>query len=374
MLAQALQLQSVPPQAEEKHALMRLTKGRRVLMIGGQGERGEHIRAYQQAFEFGEFEWVQSERTKATNYNRLVARMRPGRYDYVIYLTRFIGHTTARLLKTINRAKIPLIYIKGGYSVAQIGLAIMEQCPRDLPHVYRPEKEKPIEMLPSPPPQAQQVSAEPVETPQRAETPEIVRASAKTWLNANPEKGFVAFKEAYPQIYMDHAFWAAHRRVKVNGHSFQVNAEKKENSMSKNNGSTLSKEGLALKKYIESLTDAQLKNVKYEDAKQGAGVDFTKTAFYNRTFAERRRRSGMPQRPNKHAPKTKPKGRGKAHAMNGKAAMITLAEISMDEYKGMEDIMEKFALRIIAEVHPDGRKARIVRLASPNAMEIRVPA
>jgi hypothetical protein len=108
--------------------VLAITRGARILMVGGQGRRPQHERAYISTFGFGEFEWYVMEReANQATWKRWADRMRPGLYDLVIFLAAYTGHASNILLNAIKAAKIPIVYVPAGYSVAAVANAILEQ-------------------------------------------------------------------------------------------------------------------------------------------------------------------------------------------------------------------------------------------------------
>jgi hypothetical protein len=112
-------------------AVLAVTSGRRALIVGGQGRRPEHERAYREAFRFAELEWETTERGGGlAAWTRLAERMRPGRYDVVIFLAAYTGHGSNTVLQACKRVGIPVAYVTAGYSVNAIARAVEEQVAR----------------------------------------------------------------------------------------------------------------------------------------------------------------------------------------------------------------------------------------------------
>jgi len=136
-----LRAQTAPPveepavPAEEPEgvpeAVLAVTSGRRAIIVGGQGRRPEHERAFMAAFRFAELEWETTERGAGmAAWTRLAERMRPGRYDVVIFLAAYTGHGSNTVLQACKRAGIPVAYVTAGYSVNAIARAVEEQVAR----------------------------------------------------------------------------------------------------------------------------------------------------------------------------------------------------------------------------------------------------
>lgn len=115
-----------PPRAVSSEALA-ITRGRRAILVGGQGARENHRQAIQDALEFGELEWVTSERGQASVFTRLTDRAQPGRYDLVLYLAAFTSHKAGGFIRACKQAGIPIVYLPRGYSVASVERSILDQ-------------------------------------------------------------------------------------------------------------------------------------------------------------------------------------------------------------------------------------------------------
>lgn len=109
------------------------TRGKRGLVVGGQGAREQHRQALEDALEMESLEWVISERGKAGPFNRLAERLRPGSYDLVLFLTAYTSHHSQAVIRRCRESGIPLVYVKGGYGVSAVAQAILDQAV-DPPH------------------------------------------------------------------------------------------------------------------------------------------------------------------------------------------------------------------------------------------------
>lgn len=117
--------ETLAPEREEAPEEVRAaTRGRRLLMAGGQGAREEQRQAIQKALECAELEWVTSERGQAAPFVQLESRIRPGRYDMVLFLAAYTGHKSTAFLRAVKQAEIPLVYLPRGYGVAAVVDAI----------------------------------------------------------------------------------------------------------------------------------------------------------------------------------------------------------------------------------------------------------
>lgn len=107
--------------------VLAVTRGRKALIAGGQGTREEHRRAIVRSLELADLEWVTSERSQASVFTQLAERIRPGRYDLVIFLASYSSHKSNAFVRACKDAAIPFVYITRGYSVSSIIHAIQEQ-------------------------------------------------------------------------------------------------------------------------------------------------------------------------------------------------------------------------------------------------------
>lgn len=118
------------PPTIERHVpedVLARTRGKRALIAGGQGAREAHRRAIQESLGLSDVEWVTTERGKAAPFSRLEERMRPGRYDLVLFLASHSSHQSGGFIRACRSAQIPLVYLARGYSVNSVAQAIQHQ-------------------------------------------------------------------------------------------------------------------------------------------------------------------------------------------------------------------------------------------------------
>ncbi len=108
-------------------AVLAVTRGKRALVIGGQGAREDHRLALIEALELEALDWTPGERAKAASYSRLVPGIRAGRYGLVLFLVSFAGHKAAAAVAAVKDTGATLIYLNGGYSVAKVSHEIEKQ-------------------------------------------------------------------------------------------------------------------------------------------------------------------------------------------------------------------------------------------------------
>ncbi|MHB8876655.1 MAG: hypothetical protein ACYC8T_23415 [Myxococcaceae bacterium] len=102
-------------------------RGRRALLVGGQGSREEHRKVLEAALGFAELEWVFSERGAVGHYPRLEERVKHGAYDVVFFLAGYTSHKAVPFLRQCKARGVPVVYLARGYSLAQVCRAIEEQ-------------------------------------------------------------------------------------------------------------------------------------------------------------------------------------------------------------------------------------------------------
>ena len=104
--------------------LLALTKGRRVLMIGGSA-REDMRRTLQRVFEFDELDWETYEGTRPAMLDSLEQRVRNHGVDLVLILKNFIGHHVPERLRPLCEAhEIPCLMVEHGYGPAQVAETI----------------------------------------------------------------------------------------------------------------------------------------------------------------------------------------------------------------------------------------------------------
>lgn len=104
--------------------LLALTKGRRVLMIGGSA-REDMRRTLERVFEFDELDWENYEGTRPAMLDSLEARVRNHGVDLVLILKNFIGHHVPERLRPLcEQHEIPCLMVEHGYGPAQVAETI----------------------------------------------------------------------------------------------------------------------------------------------------------------------------------------------------------------------------------------------------------
>ena len=99
------------------------TRGKRALIIGGDPREQSRARL-EQAFEMGELEWVGAE-YKRNNLIGVRDRVRSGKVDLVILLTRFTGHDADQIILPACREQgVPFVCVQHGYGVVRVRHAI----------------------------------------------------------------------------------------------------------------------------------------------------------------------------------------------------------------------------------------------------------
>jgi len=100
--------------------LLSVTKGRRVLMIGGSA-REDMRRTLQRVFLFDELDWEAYEGTRPAMLDSLESRVRNHGVDLVLILKSFIGHHVPERLRPLcEQNAIPCLMVEHGYGPAQV--------------------------------------------------------------------------------------------------------------------------------------------------------------------------------------------------------------------------------------------------------------
>lgn len=108
-------------------AVLAATRGKRALILGGQGAREEHRRALLAALCLASLDWAPGERGKAAPYTRAVPRILHRSYDLILLLASFAGHSSQGAVAAARETRTPLVYINGGYSVSRVAHEIGKQ-------------------------------------------------------------------------------------------------------------------------------------------------------------------------------------------------------------------------------------------------------
>lgn len=99
------------------------TKGMRALIVGGDPREPNRVRL-EHAFGFAELEWVGAE-YKRNNLHGVRDRVRSGRVDLVILLTRFTGHDADQIIiPACREMSIGFVCVPHGYGVVRVRQAI----------------------------------------------------------------------------------------------------------------------------------------------------------------------------------------------------------------------------------------------------------
>ncbi|MES2641528.1 MAG: hypothetical protein V4850_18695 [Myxococcota bacterium] len=99
------------------------TKDQRALIVGGDPREPNRVRL-EQAFGFAELEWVGAE-YKRNNLHGVRDRVRSGRVDLVILLTRFTGHDADQIIiPACREMNVGFVCVPHGYGVVRVRQAI----------------------------------------------------------------------------------------------------------------------------------------------------------------------------------------------------------------------------------------------------------
>ncbi len=121
---------------EELEDLLAVTRGQRVVLVGGD-VREERRRQLEQVFEFGELEWVPYESARPAMQRSLEQRVRNHGMDVVLILKEFVGHSLSDSLRPLCEEQgIPCLYVDRGYGAAQVAEALRKGAARITPRSH----------------------------------------------------------------------------------------------------------------------------------------------------------------------------------------------------------------------------------------------
>jgi hypothetical protein len=104
-----------------------LLNGKKIAILGGMGVRGESRDALIIELGLAELTWIYSERNKVKEYAIFCEAIKPGKYDYIFILTKFLSHKVWEHIKKADIKDIPLIRINGSYNAEGFLRALQEQ-------------------------------------------------------------------------------------------------------------------------------------------------------------------------------------------------------------------------------------------------------
>ena len=109
---------------EQFQDLIAVTKGKRVIMIGGD-VREEKRRSLLQVFDFDELEWIRYEDARPVMLRSLEQRVRNRSMDLMLILKEFVGHHVSEQLRPeCEKQQIPCLMVEHGYGAAQVAEAV----------------------------------------------------------------------------------------------------------------------------------------------------------------------------------------------------------------------------------------------------------
>ncbi len=108
-------------------AVLALTRGRRALIAGGQGDREAQRRTIEEAMQFSSLDWETIERGQVAPALRMAERIRGGTYDFVFFLAAFTSHKGTVVVDACREAGVPLVYLNRGYNLSRVVREIEEQ-------------------------------------------------------------------------------------------------------------------------------------------------------------------------------------------------------------------------------------------------------
>ena len=100
------------------------TQGRRAVIVGGD-PREPNRQKLEDTFGFSELVWERSERTGRNAFQQIRERVRSGKLDMVLVLTRFIGHKAEDVIQPACKdTGVAFVPVQTGYGVGGIRRAI----------------------------------------------------------------------------------------------------------------------------------------------------------------------------------------------------------------------------------------------------------
>jgi hypothetical protein len=109
---------------EQFQDLIAVTKGKRVIMIGGD-VREEKRRSLIQVFDFDELEWIRYEDARPVMLRSLEQRVRNRGMDLMLILKEFVGHHVSEILRPeCEKQEIPCLMVEHGYGAAQVAESV----------------------------------------------------------------------------------------------------------------------------------------------------------------------------------------------------------------------------------------------------------
>lgn len=331
-------------------ALIEYTRNRRVLMVGGTGTRQEAYQTIKNTFRLASLEWVTNETNQDKMYTRLSDSMRPGKYDLILVLIRWISHKHMMISQAAKACGIPVVTIPGGYGVHSIADAIRKQADLSAP------RSAPTPSAPS--------------TPRTESASPERRAESTGWIYENPTAGYSDFKIAFPERELDSAwFFAQKRKIGVVPASIPASPHQQEISKMTNapshRNSGMNENANKVRDYLQKLPKDKINAMIYTEY-----VKQTGHACKNYTFSNVKR--ALLKDASKREKQTIA-----SKVMGGPFRGTLIEVVARVELKDFDGVpvgkMKEFALELVKQMHPQGGGASIIVLAEPMALEIRVP-
>jgi hypothetical protein len=108
--------------------VVKLTRGKRLLIVGGQRDSEAYKEKYMEQLELASCEWVTHEIGKGhAAVTRVRGRIDPKNYDLMLYLARFTGHEMTKLLSLAKANGLPVVMLAKGYGLSGVVKAISDQ-------------------------------------------------------------------------------------------------------------------------------------------------------------------------------------------------------------------------------------------------------
>lgn len=191
-----------------------------------------------------------------------------------------------------------------------------------------------------------------------------MRTEAEDVIRKDPTISYSDFKRLFPHPSLDYSYW--HKMKNIFMESFLM----KKPEATKQRGLPVSNDGRKIREYLESLSPATFAEMTYKVYVSKTGH---KTAKFGQFNNERMRIKKLTSQGSPVKASTK-KSPLPLNPVSGKR-FDTIAEISLADYPKIEPkALVAIATEMTKKLHPRGDEAKIVMLAEPPSIEIRIPA
>lgn len=198
------------------------------------------------------------------------------------------------------------------------------------------------------------------------------RAEAERWLREHLDSGYAPFKLEFQEPDFDNAWWQKTRNR-------FLQPQPQENSMAspvtaRKYGKPPSKDSVRIQEYLRSLSPDRLAGITFSTYLEKTGHRGAKATIFNSVKSRLRHGIAAGAKPASAAAAIKPTRPKKSPPPAAGTRFDTLAEIELSAFStcATKDL-RAFAMELVKAIHPRGAEAKVVILAEPPLMEIRVP-